>query len=210
VPLPADVAALRPPPDLPVVDGLTPAAPGSLPRENTVSDRGLTAQLSPLAIDPEGNILAKVRGWLGNRQLGVGDPPILFTVDAPSWYRDGWVTPEPFRTDDGRVYVQVFTYSHGGSDSERLVLLAPLEPLSRGVPLPRALTATLSVSPQVMGVVSAAKRQLMSKHLFVQDLTWTVRLPDRPSTIDLVRDDDFVSALAQARADRKRMGAAHP
>ena len=134
------------------MDGLSPAPPGILPRQNSESAHGLTAQLQPLVIDRDGNILASARGWLGRQVLGEGGPAILFSVDAPSWFRSGRVQPEPFRTDDGHVYVQVPLPSHHGSNRERLVLFAPLKPRSAGAPLPRQLTASLSISPQVMAV----------------------------------------------------------
>ena len=154
-----------------------------------------------------GRLVAGQRGGVPPAPREPGPGPDL-TRKGPG--RSGRVQPEPFRTDDGHVYVQVPLPSHHGSNRERLVLFAPLNPRSAGAPLPRQLTASLSISPQVMAVVSRTKREFRATHLFVQDLTWTVRLPEKPGQIDLLGDPEVTAALTEARANRLRMGALQP
>jgi hypothetical protein len=81
----------------------------------------------------------------------------------------------------------------------------PIEPLAKRALLPHVLTARLSISPGVMELVSLSKRELMARGPFAQEFTWTIRLLEKVSPIAELDDPNFAPAVAEARANRRRM-----
>src|SRR5262249_54598395 len=128
------------------------------PQENTVTERGLTMQATPLAMDREGKVLVRVRGWLGQSLLGA-QSPIQLTVgqyEEERWRHgeNAWNSSHngerrlpPNYDDSNRPYTEVqwteLRVAKADEDSS-LLLFAPVEPLLENAALPDRLTITLN------------------------------------------------------------------
>jgi hypothetical protein len=191
VPLPAAVTGLRLPAGVRLADTLGVPTDPSMPTENVQRANGLTVQAQALAMDPDGNILVRVRSWLGNMKLGAAGTGSINDVETNHRYRSVNMLQRPpptvetgYRTKDGLGYVpfsppRLFLSLANG---DVLMLLTPLEPRPAGTSLPRSLVVDLQVTPQVY-------TQAGSSVLFDQEFTWTLPLPERAAPI---RIDDFL------------------
>jgi hypothetical protein len=195
VPLPAAVTTLRLPAGVRVADTLSAPPDADLPTENVQRAHGLTVQAQALAIDPDSNILVRVRSWLGSFKLGAEGTGTSNDVETSHRYRTvNLLQPPPptvetgYRTEDGQVYApfdlpRLHLWLANG---DVLMMLAPLEPRPAGAALPRLLTLDLVVVPQV---ATRAGRMWSSSVLFDQEFTWTLPLPAQAAPI---RIDDFL------------------
>ncbi len=188
MPLPTAVTAPRWPKGSFVVDTMNTAADPNLPRQNVASAGGLTAQVMPLAMDADGNVLVRVRGWLGNVPLRRGVPMYL-NVSPPLSTRSRAKTRSPTRDDANRAYVLVHldALDAGRRDGDHLLLFVPVEPLEKVGSLPRTLTISPTIAPTVMRRVSGVRNLVEGYFLFEQHFTWTVALPEKavPAPMDV-------------------------
>jgi hypothetical protein len=193
VPIPDGMDSARPPAGAQVVDAL--AAPDKpLPVRNTEQAGGVTAQATPIKLDPNGNVLVQLRAWLGTAAMGQGS--LAFYSGLPIWARtvDGQRHQWAITDNRGRPYVLMQSVQIGGMqpdllpDGSRYLWFAPLEPLRPGEPLPEALTLNITVTPFVM--LEGGSHNLMH-----QDLRWIITLSTPGGE---VRMADFAAALAHS------------
>jgi hypothetical protein len=199
-------------------DTTQPAAPQRL--ENAVTVQGITVQAMPLLMDEQGNVLLRIKGWLGNRLIDRNNPAISLGIAADRWAdADHHIMRTPANTDDqGRPYTEVFWDGIQYGSSERLMLLVPAEPLSPGSALPTKLmlhvTATMSMSSRLSGTMGMGDSTLSTHHLM---LVVPVPAPTTPNMAQgafdfLDRDwqhrihsvdgqDDLTAAMDGARAN---------
>jgi hypothetical protein len=185
VALPDTVTVLRLPAGTLVIDTLREPG-GTVPSENVQRAHGVTLQVTPLALDPDGIVLAKVSCWLGNLKLGADGTETYAGVGTNVRYRTFRETQDTaYHADDGTRYVD-FRWPHVGLEfpnGDMLIVLAPLEPRPKDTPLPRSLTLHLEVGPQI------ATPSGSSAPLFTQEFVWTLPLPERSVPI---RIDDYL------------------
>ena len=142
--------------------------------------------LTPAHTARPGNILVRVRSWLGNLKLGAQGTATWNNVGTDVRYRTYAQTQDTaYHADDGSSYVD-FSWPRVKLDQlstgDTLMLLAPLEPRAKGAALPRSLTLDLQIVPQVMARTG-------SSLLFHQNFLWTVPLPDHAAPILI---DDYL------------------
>lgn len=193
VPIPQGMDSVRPPAGVQVVDALgTPDAP--LPVKNTDTAGGITAQATPVKIDSNGNVLVRIRAWLGTTALG---PDSLYCLtELPMWAKlvDGQRHPWAITDNRGRPYVLLRTFQFEGvepgtlEDGSSYLWMAPLEPLRPGDPLPDTLNLNLAITP-------FARLKDGGQPLMRQDLRWIIALPPPGGVI---RSVDFAGALERS------------
>jgi hypothetical protein len=173
--LPGRITDLTWPARYQVVDSLNPASIAGAREEYLARSGGVAGEARPLAMDREGHVLLRLRGWLGDVKLD-GRAPFLMWLATHS---------EAFQARDegGRIYVSARTgvevLQHITSlDGDRLLLLAPLEPLG-GSPLPGRLEFTLSLAAGLRGASHFETVSLEER------LEWSLPLPRLPRGIDL-------------------------
>jgi hypothetical protein len=185
VALPDSVTTLRLPAGVRLADTLSAPTDPSVPVENAQRAHGVTLQVTPLALDPDGIVLAKVSCWLGNLKLGAEGTSTWNDVETHIRYRTDRETQDTaYHADDGTRYVE-FEWPRldlNLANGDVLKLLAPLEPRPAGAPLPRSLTLNLEVTPQIM-------TSRGSSVLFGQEFAWTLPLPAKAAPI---RIDDYL------------------
>lgn len=183
--LPPSVTQPNWPQDYRVIDllrkgpGLTAAAPGM------ATAGGFSAQATPLAIDRAGNVLVRVRGWLGGMPLDAGAPFMLWVSD-----REVGGSAPAAADERGRKYRYVpleglRLMQHLRLNGDRLMLFAPARPLDRKTPRPRRLTLTLNLA-------AAPSNQLNPPPGFdsvsaMEELRWHLALPEHPAPLRLER-----------------------
>lgn len=188
VALPKSILAPPPtPPSFRVYDTTVPAV--GLPRANTVSQEGVTLQLVPLVMDADGHVLLRLKGWLGSTPMD-GKGPFYLHADirireAP----DAMSEPSPTHDDRNRSYLRVYwnVLQRGSMTSPgyELMLLAPVEPLPKGKPLPKRLTVRGTAYPQ-LGIRHNDMLGMEDSRLFEREFTLAVSLPRRvkPMNVD--------------------------
>jgi hypothetical protein len=159
---------------------------GSIPRDNTTERDGLAIHLEPLAVDREGNILARISGWLGGVPLHAnGDPGLSIRLDV---LQDNRIVPStPLQHDDlGRAYAQIRHEMPllGELNGGIIVQLTPVEPLRAGDSAPRALTMSVVAGPKTYAAVTG-ERAIQERVLFTTDISVTAPLPTPVEHIDL-------------------------
>lgn len=207
VPLPNSGAAPQWPSNYAVLDAASSIPASSLPRENAASSNGVTVQVTPLAEDLEGNVLVNVHAWLGDLLLGVR-PPLYANVSVP-WSLGGTAASPPAAQDDfGRGYIEVELpdSTPGQKESDRLMVLSPLEPLSSQAERPRQLTLTVHVAPAVMASVSGINGMMGEQRLLDQNVGLAVGLPRNAAPFDHGRlqgwaGEPLDALIATAHAD---------
>lgn len=189
VPVPPDAARPALPAGATLIDA--GASSGDLPRENAQTGGGVTAQVLPVKVTPEGTVLARFRAWLGSARLDLEGAPLFSMVDEPIWARtiDGRRHPPAFADDRERPYVRVDLQNGSSSEDtlrgDHLLWMTPLEPLPPGSPLPQALTIHLSVLPCAW---AHRGRAIETLYLGRQEFTWTIPLPASPRRAILPED----------------------
>ncbi len=191
VPLAAGLTRLEWPANDLVVDAGSAPDNANLPEDNVARSGGLTVQLTPLAMDSQGRILARVRGWMGATPI-LGEPFYMHVIaERPA--PNPQVALNSITDDQGRPYL--FVLGDGmrmipdmKPGADHLVYFAPFTPLSKSTSLPRHLKVTLEVAPWAIVKMSGAGKGenaygqqsiLMTAHL-----TWDVTLPNSPAPLD--------------------------
>ena len=171
-----------------VIDGGSASDTTELPRDNVARYGGLTVQLTPLAMDSRGRILARVRAWLGSVRIAGGPFYMHVIPEHPE------IAPEAalhsISDDQGRPYLfvpmegfRLLPDMNPGTD--RLVYFAPFKPLPPNT-LPRQLRVKLHVAPFTSIKMSGGGNDgsVQQCILMSTDLTWNVTLPTRPSPLN--------------------------
>jgi hypothetical protein len=167
--LPPNITAPTWPAGYVVLDATVPHDTSAVPKDNVAYKDGLSAQLTPLAMDKNGDVLFRARGWFGNTrlcsasfaQLGVGAP-----VSESALPRGPW----PYHDNLGRDYVMTW-WPHPPFPSpagDELILFSPAAPIKAGQILPKTMTISLSISAYIL-------RPWLSR-----DLSWKVSLASAP------------------------------
>jgi hypothetical protein len=179
-------------------------APAEVPNDTFTRSVGeIMARLEPVKVDPEGNILAHLRAWLGPVRLGIDTNGLGFDSERPAWstFVDGHRHPWSILDDLRRPYVAAREL-RTGQDSrnmlhgEQILWFAPLEPLSEGAPLPRSLTVQLTVSAVGPVVSPYGGTGLVSSSFLSHDFEWTLHLPQQPA---LITARDYCAPPAERR-----------
>jgi hypothetical protein len=156
------------------------------PHDNAVTQQGITVQATPLLLDTQGNILLRVKVWMGNLLVD-RSCPIGLNVSVDRWTDpDSRAIRTPATTDDQRrPYVEVDwpdTQNGNPDSSSRLLLLAPAEPMDPDAAPPTALSLRMTVAVQMnsrlSGTLGLGDSQL-SEHRF--QLTVPLPEPSSPS-----------------------------
>ncbi len=188
VPLTAAIAHLDPPTDYLAVDALNAPKGPAVPSEGVARNSGLTVQLTPLAMDSQGRILARVRGWLGSVRID-GEPFSMHVVAQQGPDPQGVL--RSISDDQGRPYLfvdvdgfRLVTDMNPGT--ERLVYFAPRKRLPKNAPLPRRLDVTLDAAALTRAEQSSTGSELVLQELIFmsEDLTWHVGLPTQINALD--------------------------
>ncbi len=178
IPLPGVVTMSTPPNGYPIIDVTRPDA--ALPTENVVSKEGLAVQVVPIGVDPQGDVLLRVRGWLGNFQLGSVNATtarLLLEVNMADSYRDEKGRPT-YRDDRNQPYFYVQSAARSAPGGDFLCLLAPRRPVLTGDPLPRSITLTLGCTPAYgLTWINHSNGSEEDTRLFTEQMTMTVPLP---------------------------------
>jgi hypothetical protein len=159
-----------------------------VPKDNVARYGGLTVQLTPLAMDSQGRILARVRGWLGSVRIAGG--PFFMHVIPKHPEIEPETALHSISDDEGHPYL--FVPVEGlrlipdmKPGTERLVYFAPFKPLPANT-LPRQLKVTLHVAPFTSIMMSGRGNDgsVQQCILMSTDLTWNLALPTRPMQLD--------------------------
>lgn len=176
-PIPQGIAAPVAPAGYPVFDATAPLTSPDLPRENSVTEDGLTAQATAVSMDEAGDVLVRVRGWFGNTRL-TSALPIQLQSGMPL---SEWALPRsrwPYYDDRDRDYVLVswpMSAAIPGPTGDGYLLFAPATPLAPGERLPQKLTVSLRVSA------------MLYYPLLSRDMTWSLALPAPANHLDFDR-----------------------
>lgn len=175
-PIPTGIAAPVAPAGYTVLDATAPLTSPDLPKENAQTANGLTAQVTPVAMDRAGDILLLVCGWFGNTRL-TSTVPIQFAASSPQSASTLPRGPWPYHDSSNRNYVLVWWPNPDvrGRDGDVYLLFAPASPIQPGQSPPQKLTVSFSVSAMVYYPVLS------------QDMTWTIPLPVPASHLDFDR-----------------------
>lgn len=178
------------------IDTLAAPAPRALAGGRAASRNGLTVQAEPLRMDEEGQVLVRVRGWLGGEQLGK-DWELQWNVNGPGATEGGDAT-WPVKDDRGRLYVEVRTEDLMGTafPGDHVSIYVPVEPLPAGAPLPRSLHLSLRVDPQVPQPLSGVLGHSEARMLMSETFELAVDLPDQPAVLD---PQTFLDPLGEQR-----------
>jgi hypothetical protein len=187
-PLPNALNQLQWPANALVVDGDGASAGGPVPSDNVARAGSLTVQLTSLAMDSQGRVLARVRGWLGDIAI-TGQTFSMHVVQSP--FIAARRVLQTNMDDRNRSYFMVpveglrlIPDMHPGAD--HLVYLAPFQPLAPNAPLPRRLQVTLHVASWATVKQSGADENagVQQSILMTTDLTWNVDLPARTAQLN--------------------------
>jgi hypothetical protein len=150
----------------------------------TASRNGITVQAQPLLMDAEGQVLLRLRGWLGGEQLGK-EWELDWNVNGPGATEGGDAT-WPVKDDRGRLYVEasVDEITYTALPGDHLSIYVPVEPLPAGVPPPRSLKLYLRVAPQVPQLLSGVSNQMEGRALMSETFELAVDLPAQTSPLD--------------------------
>lgn len=132
-----------------IVDVTGNAKVESVPQENTLTVNGLSIQILPVAVDAEGNVVMRVRGWLGGiplRGLAQDEEQLGLHVNIGTGGRSAG-TPEWYRDDRERTYRFVSGASTRLPAGDWIILLTPVEPLKADSPRPHHLRLALTLTP---------------------------------------------------------------
>lgn len=198
VPLPEAVSELpSAPPGYQVMDVLTPSNP---PESQTplLTQKGLTLQLTPLAVDIEGNVLVEARGWLGQTLLGAHSP-IELSLSLFEQGRNGanarYVEHmNAYHDNRKRPYMETnwWTLNSAKADADsHLLLFTPITPLRPGDPPPAALTLALDARL----TLPSRLQQTMDFNdagIFRQDIAATLSLPEAGEPIERAAERYFI------------------
>ncbi|MBM3457552.1 MAG: hypothetical protein FJX77_03330 [Armatimonadetes bacterium] len=153
VPLPPSVTTGAPPAGARVVDTL--ARPDAPSGARTHTAGAITVSPIVEGVDREGQVVVRLRSWLGNEPLGAEGGALYVTVGFPIWARTVGLKPpvEAAADERGTPYVLEEAIRTGIPHSmltngEQLLWFAPLEPPAPGAPPARRLTVHLTVSVQ--------------------------------------------------------------
>ncbi len=188
VPLSAQISTLRWSKEARVVNAVNSSMQRPTPQENIAAANGLRVQATPLAIDAQGNVLMRLRGWLGDVRLNGSTGPLYMKTYAVRSWLNGSSHSTPYSDESGNSYVEVPWPLPGGLDlpnGDRLILFAPLEPLEGGAGLPNRLTVQLTVEPGIATAMPGMHGWTRVQGLFAEELSWSVTLPDRVGSTDL-------------------------
>jgi hypothetical protein len=184
--LPTSVLRPQWPKGTQVLDLLRSTPADVVPKEHLARRGGLAVQAIPLAVDVEGRILMRVRGWLDHLRLGRG-APFLMWVSEPAITPGDVAAPATCRDERGRAYVHVpleamRNLQHITLDGDRVLLFAPVEPLTARSPRPRSVTLSLQVAASPHRP-SAAVRHFDTVSL-QETLSWSMELPKPAASLD--------------------------
>lgn len=174
VPLPENV--LTPPQvsGYKVVDGGASDAGPRLSSRGVAAANGLKLQARLIAADNEGNLLVRLRTWLGNARIK-GSPRNATGLAFAIGYGQARVTGED---EQGRAYISLVTDGLDLPDGDQEMLFVSVEPPAPGRPRPRSFRSTLNISP---GVMTERGFQM----LFTQPLDAQVDLPAGPTVASI-------------------------
>jgi hypothetical protein len=159
-----------------------------LPGDNVAHDGSLTVQFTPLAMDEQGRILARVRGWLGDTAI-MSSPFFMHVVQMP--FINAREVVKSNVDDHNRPYMMVpveglrlIPDMNPGVD--HLIYLAPLKPFKDGEALPRRIQVMLHIAPWVSARQSGGSENRGQQQciLMSASLTWNVALPDTPRALN--------------------------
>ena len=198
--LPTSVTGSREQPrDYLVVDATRQPIGKAVPSENVVTEDGLTVQMTPLAMDTQGNVLMDIRGWLGGLVMD-GTNSLMLQVSAPLSERGGPPASYAYQDNMGRRYILVLGLQVPGlgvvEKSAYHFVFSPVEMRPEGSLLPDTLTVRMSFGPSVAVRTSGVRNTIMPKLLFEKDLTFTLALPKKTEVIDPIR---YVAASGSHR-----------
>lgn len=183
LPLPEALGHLEWPANYLVIDAGSVPDKTELPRDNVARYGGLTVQLTPLAMDSQGRILARVRGWLGSVRIA-GGPFYMHVISQHAEIRPDAALRSIV---DDQSHPYLFVPVEGfrllpdiNPGTDRLVYFAPFKPLPRNT-LPRQLTVTLHVAPFATIKMSGGRNDgsVQQCILMSTDLVWNIALPTR-------------------------------
>jgi hypothetical protein len=160
-----------------------------MPTENVESANGVTAQLTPLAMDRSGVVLARVRAWMGRQQIkGHGFILQVAPMSTPQRYTLGYAADDNYRqpylfAGDSALLMMATNIL----ESDRLILLAPLHPYRPGQALPHQLDVKLTVAPCATGYRSGPDNAVLGQQIVLASakLEWTLPLPNQIQPINL-------------------------
>jgi hypothetical protein len=133
--------------------------------------------VEPLLMDGEGQVLMRVRGWLGGEPLGK-DWELQWNLNGPGATEGGDAT-WPVKDDQGRLYVEAKPddLTWAAPAGEHLSLYVPVDPFPAGAPPPRSLHLLLRVDAQVPQPLSGVTGQMEGRRLMSETFAVTVDLP---------------------------------
>jgi hypothetical protein len=185
-PLPANFTAPSTPPGYQVVDARKGAPPTDLPRESLASAAGLSVQATALAMDAQGDVLVRFKGWLGDVPLKDHSDVHLQISEQEKWLKYRFADDMPYADDQNRRYLRVdgtriSPYQYGDSI---YMIFTPLEPPTSPHGLPHTLTLTMTAVPSVTVTEEGSPNHYSNRELLKEDLTWNLTLPAIPTAID--------------------------
>lgn len=172
----------------------TKSRPESVPSENAVTHDGLTVQASPMAADTAGNVILRVRVWLGGERLDRSGAIGFFAsaigaVDAAGEPGTTIIDSPGCKDDAGRAYVSAsyMPLIAGSHSDETFLILAPLEPLTDRDKAASKLTVGVHAGPMIRIRASGMANTgnvADGQTLLSANVQITVPLPDRRPSLN--------------------------